>query len=702
MSPKPIMEYEDRIVCLRLSTRAYNYCQKNNIQTITDLIKFYRDNGCKIPNRIAGIGLKTLDELAIVCGFFVKRLYSIKQDYPCQPVAQVSHLAHCGLSVRAYNYCSSNSLYTVEDLLRFYIKNHHTIPHRQNAGRKTISELEDFCREHPDIDKIQCNDDDSQLNSSDAFNEEPKQSVVAPFDFPELTLEDKQWGWSYYETHGHFPVLWIINKVYSHDLDVLCLFTTTPVIISDKVFSFVDKAKQEGVSHTCIKQRYERAFFKLFHTDGTSRGGKSKYWKKLLTIEHCRYLLDSIAGEDFITAFNFDKTLKRINQEEHTQFSSLFVLQLISGISGEYYVEGGYNESNFSTDICLIHNDISKVFDFHDFSCGFDKMLQECDVFTELNIRNYIEDSLYWRVFSYEYVDRIVNVCKSYVLHKYGLYETSTEDVIEIIPRKINWAEVIYSLLTQEPSGLTMEEIIPKLASQYPDHKITESAIRRALDSDSRIQYQRGLYGKTKFLLAIYDVPNSVRDAIVRILENSDVPVHLDEIISFVKTYFPTSSGRSIRTTMTNDGRSRFTQYEDGFWGLSSKLYPVSFKVVEVVSHQGYEERLVSLKRFIAEKNRYPDRDSMNVEEASLARWLDRNADKPEVVSLLEEFGPMLWKAYWSSCEEYVRGHGKKLPTRETNPILYKWYIKAMEDFTNGDLTQEQRKMMLHLAMQIR
>jgi hypothetical protein len=91
--------------------------------------------------------------------------------------------------------------------LRFYVKNHHTIPHRQNAGRKTISELEDFCREHPDIDKIQCNDDDSQLNSSDAFNEEPKQSVVAPFDFPELTLEDKQWGWSYYETHGHFPAV---------------------------------------------------------------------------------------------------------------------------------------------------------------------------------------------------------------------------------------------------------------------------------------------------------------------------------------------------------------------------------------------------------------------------------------------------------------------------------------------------------------
>lgn len=701
MSPKPIMEYEDRIVCLRMSTRAYNYCQKNNIQTISDLIKFYKDNGYKIPNRVAGIGLKTIDELSIICGFFIKGLYAIKQDHLCQSYSQTSQLAHCGLSVRAYNYCCANRLFTVGDLLRFYKDNNQTIPPRQNAGRKTITELEGFCRKQPFLESVQSCEEQTSHDKNIELASETKYAVVAPFDFPSLTLEDKQFGWAHFEANGHFPILWIINQVYNQDLDVLCLFSTTPAIIGNEITSFIDKAKQENVSHTCIKQRYERAVMKLFQVNNNSCGGKSKYWKKLLTKEHCSYLIDSISGEDFITTFDFDKVLKKINAEEHTKFSNLFVLQLISSLS-DYYVEGGYNTSNYSTDICLIHNDICNVFDFHGFSHGFDKMLENCDVYTELNIRNYIEDSLYWRAFSYEYIDRVVNVCKSYLLHKYGLYENSIEDIIEIVPRKINWAEVIYSLLSQAPSGLTMDEIIPNLLSQYPGHKITESAIRRALDSDSRIQYQRGVHGKTKFLLAVHDVPNSVRDAIVRKLEVCETPVSLEDIVSFVQIYFPTSSSRSIRTTMTNDGRSRFTQYEDGLWGLSSKSYSDAYKVAEVVSHQGYEERLISLKRFIAEKNRYPDRDSLDSEEASLGRWMERNTDKAEVVSLFEEFGPMLWKSYWSSCEEYVRGHGKKLPTRESNPILYKWYIKAMEDYSKGDLTQEQRKMMLHLAMQIR
>jgi hypothetical protein len=197
-------------------------------------------------------------------------------------------------------------------------------------------------------------------------------------------------------------------------------------------------------------------------------------------------------------------------------------------------------------------------------------------------------------------------------------------------------------------------------------------------------------------------VPSSIRDAIVRKLESSVSPVSLEEVASFVQTYFPSSSNRSIRTTMSNDSRARFVQYKGGLWGLAGKSYSDEYKLEEVVAHQGQEERLISLKAFIAEKLRFPDTDSLDPEEVSLARWMERHSEKKAVIELLREFEDAVWKACWTSCEEYIRGHYKKLPTRESNPILYKWYVKAMDDYCNDNLTQEQRKMMLHLAMQIR
>ena len=689
MSPKPVIEYEDNIVALRLSTRAYNYCQLKKFQTISALLDFYIDCGCDIPKCFPNVGEKTVNELKIVCSLFTKGVYVLKQKYNSEL------LSHCGLSVRAYNYCISNKLFTINDLLCFYKENDNSIPHRQNAGSKTINELEDFCNS---------NYSDLVVEEENITAEAPttNEQIELPFYCTSFTFEDKQFGWAHHKNYGHFPMLWVIEQTYDADQDVDCLFSTTPVIEGRKTLSFVEQAKAESVSHTCIKQRFERAVDKLFSSKKKSVNGKVKYWVKILTKENFKYLIDSVEGADFISALDYDHILRKFNQEEGTSFTSAFVLQLIASLSESYYVDGGYTLSNYYNYIYLIHNDICNVFDFHSFSLGFDEMLQDCDVHTELNIRNYIEDSLYWRTYEFNMVDRVVKACKSYILHKYGLYESYEEDVIEIVPSKINWSEVIFQLLEKEVSGLTMEEIFSCIQSQYPDHRLTESRLKRAINQDSRIQFQRDGNGRTKFLLAIHDVPSSIRDAIIRKLESSVSPVSLEEVASFVQTYFPSSSNRSIRTTMSNDSRARFVQYKGSLWGLAGKSYSDEYKLEDVVAHQGLEDRLISLKAFIAEKQRYPDTDSLDHEEVSLAKWMERHSEKKAVIELLREFEDVVWKACWTSCEEYIRGHYKKLPTRESNPVLYKWYVKAMDDYGNDNLTQEQRKMMLHLAMQIR
>jgi len=56
-------------------------------------------------------------------------------------------LKSLGLTVRAYNYCISRGISTIQQLLDYYSAHNNTFPAGQNAGYYTISELERKCKE---------------------------------------------------------------------------------------------------------------------------------------------------------------------------------------------------------------------------------------------------------------------------------------------------------------------------------------------------------------------------------------------------------------------------------------------------------------------------------------------------------------------------------------------------------------------------
>ena len=56
-------------------------------------------------------------------------------------------LKSLGLTVRAYNYCISRGISTIQQLLDFYLAHNNTFPAGQNAGYYTVSELARKCKE---------------------------------------------------------------------------------------------------------------------------------------------------------------------------------------------------------------------------------------------------------------------------------------------------------------------------------------------------------------------------------------------------------------------------------------------------------------------------------------------------------------------------------------------------------------------------
>ncbi len=60
--------------------------------------------------------------------------------------SEIDGLKSLSLSVRAYNYCISRGISTIQQLLDYYSAHNNTFPAGQNAGYYTISELERKCK----------------------------------------------------------------------------------------------------------------------------------------------------------------------------------------------------------------------------------------------------------------------------------------------------------------------------------------------------------------------------------------------------------------------------------------------------------------------------------------------------------------------------------------------------------------------------
>ena len=197
-------------------------------------------------------------------------------------------------------------------------------------------------------------------------------------------------------------------------------------------------------------------------------------------------------------------------------------------------------------------------------------------------------------------------------------------------------------------------------------------------------------------------MPSSVRDAIIRVLDSSDEPVSLDDIVNQVTLHFPTTSRNSIRTTMLSDGRSRFIQFTDNLYGLASKTYSQDFELSTDNSRITYDERVIALKKFLSEKRRFPKSTSPSSDEISLARWLERCKERKEVAELIARYEPEFWNDTCQKCENYIKSHYGRLPSKDKAPELYKWLMATVESYDDGSLNQEQRKLYLHLKMTIK
>ena len=672
----------DRLIDLGLSVRAYNYCQRNRINTTSDLIEFFKKNDYTIPFGFKA-GRGTIQELTKVCNELIKKLNIdtyIDNDN--------NSIITWGLSTRAYNYCQSLRLISRNSIVRHYLSNGRCIPPKVNVGNKTIKEIESLCVKF-------LKDDPSLLNSCGYIQMDQEETCLGL-----LSTEDRDYVSSFLKNHNHYPILWMLSRYIDNNKDALCFSLVYGIDSNRDVKTIFELSKEYNVTQSRIGQIVNNGYRILFSDNSPQYA--QKIFQEVFSKKRVQYLIDAISEFDVLCSSDPIPIIKEICRSEKVAFTTAFVLRFISSYTDRFTRIGNFERNNANTQVLLINENISSVFDIESFCSQFESLLNNLSERTILNFREYVEDSSCWIKYSVSYSDRILRACKSIILSRYNIYDEDGGDTLIIYPKKVDLGSVVYGIISSSNIPLTIEEISNRIDSLYTPGKYSVIQIKLAIREDKRIQFKRDGGGKTKYLLASDSIPSSVRDAIVRVLEQSLVPVSLDEIVDFVLLHFPSSSKKSVRTTMLNDGRSRFIQFTDGLFGLASKEYPPEYSIATDATRTSYEERLIELKKFVNEKHQFPLVDSDDSDEVSLARWLERNISKAEVKELLDTYKMIVWVDTCAKCETFIKSQGGKLPNKDRDSFLYKWIFKAAEDFNEGRLNQTQRKLYLHLKMIIK
>lgn len=264
----------------------------------------------------------------------------------------------------------------------------------------------------------------------------------------------------------------------------------------------------------------------------------------------------------------------------------------------------------------------------------------------------------------------------------------------------IDVAEDLYDILAQKGETMSIDKLFEAFKQQYPDHKYTESdQIRPYLFRHPNIKSigNTSCYGLDSWKHVFY---GTIRDILVEQLEQSDEPLHIEQLFNAVLEHYPNTTVQSLAWSMADDYLGRFVHFNDGYYGLSKKEYDESYEEYSA-ERQTYRfsERFVDFRKFVADYNRYPV-SSNGEHEASLYRWMYNVQNN--VLDITDEQQKQLEDAikkdeleyvprnateneFRNKCRDYkayINSH-YALPSVSTEPELYGWMIRSKANYNS-------------------
>jgi len=533
----------------------------------------------------------------------------------------------------------------------------------------------------------------------------------------------------FYKTNNHLPMFWILEQqlIKNQNRSIKILIDSFP-IFKDYQFQTLDKiATKYSLTRERVRQIRYNSFCKTFEITNELVEYKkdddvSKFMEWLGNKEDWKYATNVIQDSHFINQVSYD--IDRQIEQEKCTFSVEFVMQLIGYIfRDEYTLYGGFDTNSRDRlwkSVLLIKKGLTDVFDFEGIREDFCSILTNNQTEYLLDIEEYIRNSQRWINFDFDKINDITSVVKDILLHEFGLYVEDVDGNQIKVPanKERNPFDVVYEILQTSGEPMHLEDIFVEFKKIMPEHKYTQEnnsdRLRPYLQKHEDITFRKR---SSIFLLKEWGHIRSgtIRDAITEFLLVNELPQAIETISESVLQHFPETNQKNIHSTMFSG--KNFIQFQNNLFGLVSKEYPSEYEiVVQEEQRRSFEQRLYDFEKFLTENDHFPFSSSDDDDETSLYRWwriTNKNTNKLTERQKTEieriKFQYANYEKNKSIYEWFINCNRLKCfvlenqnaPSSNKNNLekfLYEWFRRAVNEFKENKLNDEQRLKFIELS----
>ena len=534
----------------------------------------------------------------------------------------------------------------------------------------------------------------------------------------------------FYKQNNHLPMFWILEQFIKTDnsREIKILVDSFPIFHNNQQQELKNIAKKYGITRERVRQIRNKTFKKTFKItdDIIEHKNKSeliKYVQLVQNKEDWSYILNHLQETNYINQESSEIQEYLIKKEQCT-LSVEFVLQIIAYLfRTTFSLFGGFEVSNKDRiwkNTFLIRKEFTNIFNFEKFIKEFSIHISDNRTEYDLNIDEFLSNSACWTsVIDLVKFDNIVRVVKDILLYEFCLY--SNLDGLITIPatKERNPLDIVYDILKIKGESMYIDDIFVEFKKILPKHKYTEAAqLRPWLQKHDAISFRNrnSVYTLKEWK---HIKIGTIRDIIIEFLLKNDLPQTADNITDYVLQHFPETNIASVRTTMFNDTKKRFSFFNENLFGLVSKKYPSE---CEEIKQQGlrkvFEQRLYDLEKFLSENDHFPFSTSDNKDEISLFRWWrmqNKNTakltteQKKEIERLKFQYSGFEtdktayeWFNHFNNFKLFVLENRCFPSAIGSEKFLYNWFCRAKDDFLNDRLSEKQRTKYAELFKEIR
>ena len=638
------------------------------------------------------------------------------------------------ISARAWSCCRYEGLNTLHDILLYFEENGSFLGMKKYMyiGTKTYEGLDDFCakvlskmEEKKSWVGVEMAGVAEVLNELTRQEREMLQSLATAIIETEKNLKEKlrfyapycadnvSFAIDFYNREGHFPLFWILEQYLRKDntKKVKAMLDLFPIFRDSRPLTLREVATKQGLSCERVRQvrlklfRYPEAFkitgeiTKLLLQD-------KKDWA---------YILEILPRAECISRESTE--IWECLKKEQCNLSTQFVLQVIARIFRDnYLLFGGFSTSKKSKqsieNTFLIKKELTYIFEFGDFMEEFKNLIAENETEYDLTVEELLSNDARWNyIVGNKGFDKVVRVVKDLLSCEFHVHANPEGLITVPTMNKGNPTDVVREILKRNGNPMHLNDIFMAFKKIFPDDGYAAAEqLRPCLQKNEAIVPFKGRSGFYSLRAWEHVKAGSIRDVIFDFLMNNDSPQTVKSITEYVLRYFPQTNYASVRASLSNDTKNRFSFFENRLIGSASKKYAPKFKeVIKIEKNQkrSFEQRLRDFEKFLSENDHFPFSLLVNPHEISLYRWWKITnkhtkkltaQQKKEIERIKKQYADfeIYEVAYkWiKHCNEFKRFvlENRRLPkTSGSERLLYDWFYRAKNEFLNNRLNERQK-----------